>query len=595
MFAVPAKKPLTFVDWLSSFFYTPLVKVLIFDGIILDQDIFDPTGIADVRNEVMEIVRSAHSIQSEDSGNVLQMTTAQGFPDQEQHLMPSIADVHNEVMEIVRSAHSIQSEDSGNVLQMTTAKGFADQEQHLMPSIADVHNEVMEIVRSAHSIQSEDSGNVLQMTTAQGFPDQEQQLMPSIADVRNEVMEIVRSAHSIQSEDSGNVLQMTTAQGFADQEQHLMPSIADVHNEVMEIVRSAHSIQSEDSGNVLQMTTAQAFADQEQHLMPSIADVHNEVMEIVRSAHSIQSEDSGNVLQMTTAQGFPDQEQQLMPSIADVRNEVMEIVRSAHSFQSEDSGNVLQMTTAQGFADQDQVLTPSEEQGHSLLPLRDEPQEVKPKLQNLKLTNQDYPGSLMHPQLRSDIKKVKEEFKDGIVTIRVDEDVDMVFVDLNFKTVVFQCASVIDGLTPYIVRLGFCHSKYIYGNEPSVKFLTNPNEEIHFTHLFLMEKMLKTFLLSRWQRVNALDHPEISLRHTNRKRNLFSRLLDGLSRFLNGVKRATFYCKGKNGKEIPIQTLVNNSKLYEAEDFASPKQKGFPSNMKECSAEEKEKLRRSVQ
>uniref|UniRef100_UPI00358E9368 uncharacterized protein n=1 Tax=Myxine glutinosa TaxID=7769 RepID=UPI00358E9368 len=372
-----------------------------------------------------------------------------------------IADVHNEVMEIVRSAHSIQSEDSGNVLQMTTAQGFPDQEQHLMPSIADVHNEVMEIVRSAHSIQSEDSGNVLQMTTAQGFPDQEQHLMPSIADVHNEVMEIVRSAHSIQSEDSGNVLQMTTAQGFPDQEQHLMPSIADVHNEVMEIVRSAHSIQSEDSGNVLQMTTAQGFPDQEQHLMPSIADVHNEVMEIVRSAHSIQSEDSGNVLQMTTAQGFPDQEQHLMPSIADVHNEVMEIVRSAHSIQSEDSGNVLQMTTAQGFADQEQHLMPS----HSLLPLRDEPQEVKPKLKKLKLTRQDCPWSFKYNKLRSLILKVKQEFKNGGVTVSVEIVGDTDFVDLHFKTGVFQNASVKDERLSFIVRLGFCHWMYVYGEE----------------------------------------------------------------------------------------------------------------------------------
>uniref|UniRef100_UPI00358DE4F7 uncharacterized protein isoform X2 n=1 Tax=Myxine glutinosa TaxID=7769 RepID=UPI00358DE4F7 len=297
--------------------------------------------------------------------------------------------------------------------------------------------------------------------------------------------------------------------------------IADVHNEVMEIVRSAHSIQSEDSGNVLQMTTAQGFPDQEQHLMPSIADVLNEVVEIVCSAHSIQSEDSGNVLQMTTAQVFSDQEQHLMPSIADVHNEVMEIVRSAHSIQSEDSGNVLQMTTAQGFSDQEQHLMPS----HSLLPLRDEPQEVKPKLKKLKSTRQDCPWSFKDNKLGSQILKVKQEFKNGGVTVSVEIVGDTDFVDLHFKTGVFQNASVKDERLSFIVRLGFCPWMYVYGEAPSVKFLTNSNEEIHFTHLFLMEKMLKTFVLSRWKRVNPLHHPKIHLR------------IHGVKSLLAGAKR----------------------------------------------------------
>uniref|UniRef100_UPI0035902C0C protein mono-ADP-ribosyltransferase PARP8-like n=1 Tax=Myxine glutinosa TaxID=7769 RepID=UPI0035902C0C len=56
--------------------------------------------------------------------------------------------------------------------------------------------------------------------------------------------------------------------------------------------------------------------------------------------------------------------------------------------------------------------------------------------------------------------------------------------------------------------------------------------------------MLKTFLLSRWKRVNALHHPKINLR------------IHGVKSLLAGAKRifrTIFHRKGKNGKGIPVQ------------------------------------------
>uniref|UniRef100_UPI00358F3AF3 uncharacterized protein n=1 Tax=Myxine glutinosa TaxID=7769 RepID=UPI00358F3AF3 len=118
----------------------------------------------------------------------------------------------------------------------------------------------------------------------------------------------------------------------------------------------------------------------------------------------------------------------------------------------------------------------------------------------------DRPESRRHPQLRSDIKKVKEEYGNGVVAIRECEDIDKVFINLRLEIWVMQKVSMMEESLPLFIRLGFSLSKYIDGDEPSVELIV-PNNKGYFKNLLLMESMLKTFLASRWKRSNVPPNP----------------------------------------------------------------------------------------
>uniref|UniRef100_UPI00358EF32C uncharacterized protein n=1 Tax=Myxine glutinosa TaxID=7769 RepID=UPI00358EF32C len=206
--------------------------------------------------------------------------------------------------------------------------------------------------------------------------------------------------------------------------------IADVHIQVMEMVSSSHRIAIGGSGKMMQLMKAPEIGDQKQHLKSS--EEQAAVMEMVSSSHRIPIEGSGEMMQLMKAPEIGDQKQHLKSS--EEQAAVMEMVSSSHRIAIEGSGKMMQLMKAPEIGDQMQHL----KSRHSVLPLLHEPQAKKATMKKKDLTIPDRPESRRHPQLRSDIKKVTEEYGNGIVTIRECEDIDEVFIDLRLEIWVMQ-------------------------------------------------------------------------------------------------------------------------------------------------------------
>uniref|UniRef100_UPI00358E17DE uncharacterized protein n=1 Tax=Myxine glutinosa TaxID=7769 RepID=UPI00358E17DE len=305
---------------------------------------------------------------------------------------------------------------------------------------------------------------------------------------------------------------------------------------VYQVVRVIRFTRQMTGGERLVFTQQIQFSAIMNSFQSGLADVHIQVMEMVSSSHRIAIGGSGKMMQLMKAPEIGDQKQHLKSS--EEQAAVMEMVSSSHRIAIEGSGEMMQLMKAPEIGDQMQHL----KSRHSVLPLLHEPQAKKATMKKKDLTIPDRPESRRHPQLRSDIEKVTEEYGNGIVTIRECEDIDEVFIDLHLEIWVMQKVSMMEESLPLLIRLGFSLSKYIDGDEPSVELIV-PNKEGYFINLFLMESMLKTFLASRWKRWNV--HPPKYVK--------LHRIVSRFLKHAHSLFKPTYRRNRKKVNIIPIQ------------------------------------------
>uniref|UniRef100_UPI00358FB713 uncharacterized protein n=1 Tax=Myxine glutinosa TaxID=7769 RepID=UPI00358FB713 len=373
----------------------------------------------------------------------------------------------------------------------------------------------------------DEDGEIEDASLLQGPETEVTQVLTGTLQVYNEIMEIGSSMFDLPLQGSCELLQLTAAEEIDDQDQPLTSGTPHAHNDVMEIGSSVYNIPLHGSCELLQLTAAEEIEHQDQPLTSSTPHVHTEVMEIGSSVYDIPLQGSCELSQLMAAEEIDDQDQPLTSSTPHVHNEVMEIGSSVHNIPLQGSCELLQLTAAEEIEDQDQHLTSK----NSLLPLEYKPEEEKRNLKKLELPILDQAESCSHPKLMCDIKNVKEKYGNRIVTIRECEDHDNVLVDIRLDFTVVKNRSLMDGIPPFIVRLCFCLSKYIDGNEPTVEFIKS-NKKVYSINLLLIERMLKTFLTLRWKMMN--------LPPTNKTNS---------RRFI----RAPFHLNCKKRKRIPVQ------------------------------------------